>query len=265
MGNEDLLLTEKLELNEKHGEDCVLRLYERWMDEESAPEVEYGTVLECLKAASELLELDEGQSYVLTTGVNRYVGGSYEALCFSVGVKPERVDGLLKAKYKGPTPDQESYFSYDTSYGDTETVSIRCGMYRYNGNLYIGFDYFDKETGEMDYYGDVTVNIVDLPYLCSTIDTNNNNEEKILEFLTKNGFGELTGQEVSSGFCTFPVFQFSEKMLEKACPEAFLEYQQMHGKEKLSPLAVQVHEAESIKKEKGSKKSEKQVNFGDMR
>jgi hypothetical protein len=63
--------------------------------------------------------------------------------------------------------------------------------------------------GGFDYYCDVTVN---LPHCqrnagCQFIDTNNN-DEKILDWLVQNQFGELTGNTGKSGFCTYPEFNF---------------------------------------------------------
>ena len=256
MREENDLVTEKLELNEKYGEDCVLKLCEKGKEEEYVPEMEYGTILECLKAASEKLDLDDNQYFSLVTEEESYIAASYEELCSKIEIDPARVESLFNASYEGPNVDQKKYFAYDAPYGETETVSIECAMYEDNNNLYIGLSYFDKEMGEMDYYGDVTVNILTLPYLHAALDTNNMNKEKLLSFLKENGFGELTGNALPSGYCMYPIFKFSEEKLREVCAEAFLEYQQAHGKEPMPSLSNQIEEAEKTKKETESNQSE---------
>ena len=45
------------------------------------------------------------------------------------------------------------------------------------------------------------------------IDTNNNPE--IIEWLEKEGFGEVTGFTKRSGFCEYPLFLFKEEVLKE--------------------------------------------------
>lgn len=49
---------------------------------------------------------------------------------------------------------------------------------------------------------------------CAHIDINNNGI-KILDWLEKNGFGKITGEQAQSGFCVYPEFEFDSIMIEK--------------------------------------------------
>ncbi len=118
---------------------------------------------------------------------------------------------------------------YRSSFG-LIPVYPHLAMYCDNDNLYVGMDYYDEEEQMFDHFGDVTVNIDSLPYLHSTIDTNNNGD-KILDFLQRNGLGETTGRYLSSGFCRFPVFHFNEQALHAIDLQAFEAYAKTHGQE----------------------------------
>jgi len=61
----------------------------------------------------------------------------------------------------------------------------------------------------LDLYTCITVN---LPHCeksagCQFIDTNNNGDDNV-DWLEENGFGKRTGRHASSGFCTYPEFDF---------------------------------------------------------
>ena len=135
-------------------------------------------------------------------------------------------DGGKNDMPKNPT------FKYLTGYGEIEDVRFEMNMYTENNNLYLGLEYYEKEDREWEPYGNITVNVGDLPYLYSALDTNNNNEKCLISFLTENGFGKLTGLKIPSGFCEFPVFQFSEEKLKEVCPMEFEVYQKAYGKDK---------------------------------
>lgn len=71
--------------------------------------------------------------------------------------------------------------------------------------------------GELELYGDITVNIPNCQHSagCQFIDTNNNRAD-ILDWLEQNGFGKRTENTCASGFCTYPEFDFykGEKIWE---------------------------------------------------
>jgi len=69
--------------------------------------------------------------------------------------------------------------------------------------------YFEDDS--LEEYTDVTVNLPECTRSagCQFIDTNNN-EEDILGWLEVNRFGKRTGKTGTSGFCTYPEFNFYE-------------------------------------------------------
>lgn len=66
-------------------------------------------------------------------------------------------------------------------------------------------------------YGVVTVNLVNetIEENQGFIDTNNFGGYYIVKWLEKNGFGEDTGLMGTSGFCTYPLFEFNKEVIEK--------------------------------------------------
>lgn len=73
----------------------------------------------------------------------------------------------------------------------------------------IAMSLYSIENGDVDYYADITVNLPQCERSagCQFIDMNNNDAD-ILDWLEKNEFGERTGNEGHSGFCTYPEFNF---------------------------------------------------------
>lgn len=135
---------------------------------------------------------------------------------------------------------------YTSPWGGTEQVMPKLAMYTENSNLYVGFDYYDKDCETWLPYTDVTVNVGKVSYLESAIDTNNNGQG-IVAFLAKNGFGELTGESIPSGFCVFPVFRFNEEKLKEIDGFVFAQYEKAHGRDKdRSSLDDKIDEAKEI-------------------
>jgi len=124
-------------------------------------------------------------------------------------------------------------YIYTDSYGDDNTLYPKLNFYLSDNNIYLGFDYYDPELDAIEPYCDATVNIDALPYLEACIDTNNNGQ-KMVDFLVKNGFGEPTGHMVPSGFCVYPVFRFHESKLREIDPDTFAAYAKVHGMDKPS-------------------------------
>lgn len=99
---------------------------------------------------------------------------------------------------------------YEISLFDqTWRVELRKGEYNIGGGLAIMIF-----TDEGEDFATLTVNLqVSLPGNCALIDTNNNPWAE--EFLKKNKIAKPTGRCVSSGFCTFPVYEFDKKILSE--------------------------------------------------
>ena len=141
-----------------------------------------------------------------------------------------------------PAPDSvlpntgQPFFDYVTNY-ETEKVNIGLGAYGVDDNLYVGMNYFDRDLGGMDFFGDVTVNITKMQPFMACIDVNNNGE-KIVDFLVENGFGEPAGRALPSGFCMYPVFRFNPEKLREADPRGFEQYCKVVGIELEKPEAA---------------------------
>lgn len=81
--------------------------------------------------------------------------------------------------------------------------------YEYGLGSPIAIMLYSYKNHEFDYYADITVNLPDCQRSagCQFIDTNNNGDE-IVDWLEENGFGKRTGNFETSGFCTYPEFNF---------------------------------------------------------
>jgi len=94
-----------------------------------------------------------------------------------------------------------------TMYGSEINVKFRTSRYTENDNLYVGLMVVDDE-GFEEPWSNLTVNLsVKLNDNQAYIDTNNNGEE-IIDWLIKLGLGKVVGHR-TSGFCTYPLFQFN--------------------------------------------------------
>ena len=134
-------------------------------------------------------------------------------------------DGLMVKNQKERINDR--YF-YEDAYGDKIEVFPVFNMYSYNNNLYLGLEC--DEDGYRGSYCTITVNICELPYLQSAIDITYSEEQKI-NFLLQNGFGKLTDKAIRSGYCNFPVFEFSAEKLKEINPDFFKVYSLAYGKD----------------------------------
>lgn len=146
-------------------------------------------------------------------------------------------------------------YEYESEYGGTYLLSPKIGMYANNDNLSVSFDFYDKEEDFWEPFCSATINTIPLAYLEAAIDTNDNGQ-KILDFLEKNGFGHRTPHAVRSGFCVYPIFSFNEEKIKEIDPKVFAEYQKAYGQDK-APLADKVQNAQA---RAGKAPPEKQVN-----
>lgn len=89
-----------------------------------------------------------------------------------------------------------------TNCGKTYDLNLVRATYTNNGNLAV----VALVAGTHERYGDVTVNIEDLPNHLACIDTNN--MPGIFEILLSSGLAQNTGYTMESGFCTYPIASF---------------------------------------------------------
>ena len=104
-------------------------------------------------------------------------------------------------------------------YGAVHPMSFKLATYVENGNLYVGLI-----THDLDYpdpWSDLTVNLsIYCKPNCAFIDTNNNGNE-IINWLTVNHLGKLTGRMEMSGWCLYPEFEFNMDNLMKHVTEDY--------------------------------------------
>lgn len=81
--------------------------------------------------------------------------------------------------------------------------------YEYGLGLPIAFLLLYLEADSLKPYTSVTVNLPECTRSagCQFIDTNNN-DHSILDWMEDNHFGKRTGKAGTSGFCTYPEFNF---------------------------------------------------------
>ena len=121
---------------------------------------------------------------------------------------------------------------YDASWGESYTIYPHMGKYDENNNLFLALACFDKERKDVVPFSDITINAGKLPYLHSAI-TPFVIEEGLLDFLSKNGFGQLTGEQIQSGFSSYPIFRFNEDKLREVSPLDFTAYARANGQQVL--------------------------------
>ena len=96
--------------------------------------------------------------------------------------------------------------------GESYLVELVQSNYVDNNNLYLGL--FDPQNGP---FGDLTVNIKDLPYNQAAVNVNNG--PWVEQFIKLHNLGEPTGLMLQSGFCTYPIYQFDMKRIEEFTKE----------------------------------------------
>lgn len=99
--------------------------------------------------------------------------------------------------------------NYKTEYGTYEVQPVKTEYG--NGNLAIEL----VDLGDNELFTVLTVNLneVLLPNQ-AYVDINNNPEAE--QFIVENGLGKATGKTSTSGFCTYPLYEFDVNKLNKA-------------------------------------------------
>ena len=116
----------------------------------------------------------------------------------------------------------EKTLRLDTSWGDTQEVSLKINSYLNNRGLYIGLVTYSD--GYPEPYGDLTVNLAHkAPDYCGYVDINDMPE--LEHFIQENELGEFTGLTQRSGFVEYPLYLFDVEKLRALCPEGMAEYE----------------------------------------
>lgn len=109
---------------------------------------------------------------------------------------------------------------YESKWGE-ETVELTMSQYADNGNIFLELINTQGEYPEP--YGNVTVNLVDVPKYCGYVDTNNMPEME--KFIKDNDLGEFTGLTLRSGFCEYPLYVFNVDKLRELCLKQMEKYE----------------------------------------
>lgn len=110
--------------------------------------------------------------------------------------------------------------NYESKWGDVN-VELSMSQYTDNGNIYLELVNTEGEYPEP--YGNITVNLVEVPKYCGYVDTNNMLEME--KFLEENDLGDFTGITLKSGFCEYPLYVFNVDKLRELCPKQMAEYE----------------------------------------
>ena len=170
-----------------------------------------------------------------------------------------------------PLPDTGMpFFDYPNGRGGVDKVNVAVGTHGSTNNLYVAFDVFDKELGEMRDGPDLTANILKLPPFTAAIDIECN-PGGVVDFLTQNGFGWLTGDVLQCESRLYPLFRFDEDRLEEACKEGVEFYRERSGLnerrreaelEGVEPLGSLVNHARDRMQERNSVRNSKPAKLG---
>lgn len=109
---------------------------------------------------------------------------------------------------------------YESKWGD-ETVELTMSQYAGSGNLFL--ELINTEGEYPEPYGNITVNLGEVPKYCGYIDTNNMPEME--KFIADNDLGDFTGLTLQSGFCEYPLYVFNVDKLRVLCPEQMEKYE----------------------------------------
>lgn len=121
-------------------------------------------------------------------------------------------------------PDEKA-FSFLDYFGDEQNVYFKVTSYANNQNLAILLFNKGPDSGVFEGYGDLTVNVDDLPPWCAAINANNLGKN-VVDSLTHSAIAYEIDQ-VQSGFYTYPVMKFNPSELSKLDPEGTKKYQQL--------------------------------------
>ena len=104
-------------------------------------------------------------------------------------------------------------------YDETHRARFWKDNYVDNGNLYVGVTYWDEEFEDWMPWGDLTVNL-DIPCKSNEafLDTNNCSPD-IIRVLKEKGYIKDVGITRQSGFCTYPLVEFTEEFLNGTIEE----------------------------------------------
>ncbi len=104
-------------------------------------------------------------------------------------------------------------YTYKNQWGRTVQIILKKGSYLENGNLAV--QAFLAENGRPgEPYANITVNIEKLGENLAAVDSNNLGAG-IVTFLEHEGIAKSLGIDVYSGYCAYPIMDFTTAALEE--------------------------------------------------
>lgn len=104
--------------------------------------------------------------------------------------------------------------TFTNQWGREVTVDFRKGTYMNNGNLYVGA-YNVNEEGDLEPYCNITVNFAErLAEANSAYLDTNNGDMNLFRVMVKEGYISPLYSAMESGFCTYPLYEFSQEFLD---------------------------------------------------
>lgn len=109
-------------------------------------------------------------------------------------------------------------FEFKSQWGTEYNVCFHKDAYANNNRIYIGCACEDKEYGGFEPYCDVTVNLESyVPEGNYGFLDVNNGDPNLFKLMREKGWIKDTYKLGFSGFCSYPLVEFSEEFLNKIC------------------------------------------------
>jgi len=100
------------------------------------------------------------------------------------------------------------------SYGTDYEIRLHCHRYEIDKSLAVIMDCRDPELGYWEPYADLTVFIERLGQRNLACVDANNLGEHIIEWCEENNIAFFTGRSIPSGYCSYPVMEFTYEFLK---------------------------------------------------
>ena len=116
------------------------------------------------------------------------------------------------------TTKETKVFEFTNQWGNKHKVSFYKSNYMDNNRIYVGYMCDDEDYDCMVPWGDVTVNLSqNMPEGNYGFLDTNNGDPKLFDLMFKNGWIKDTGRLGFSGFCVYPLVEFTEEFLNEIC------------------------------------------------
>ena len=123
---------------------------------------------------------------------------------------------LARADLLHPLVKEEKMIEFTSRYGSTYEIRFVKANYACDGSLAVLVEDKEPDFGFWEPYCNLTVNLGGFGLGQSTAYLDANNVPDLCEFVIENGWATIIG-EGCSGFCTYPLVEFTEEFLGGIC------------------------------------------------